>query len=99
MICANMGVRSHRGTAATLQALRPFCMWGSMEVPVAAFFEGCVHCIDGKAGTLKLRPLGEVVHGTEVGEVIYFDLLHIEMGDRWGITALSMMAASTPSSW
>ena len=71
---------AHRGTAATLTVLRPFCVWNSIETDVGSFVKQCLHCIDGKAGILKPHPLGAVVHGKEVGEVLNFDFLHIDRG-------------------
>lgn len=42
-----------------------------------AFGKLCLHYMDSKLETLKPRRLGEVVYGTEVGELIHFDLFHI----------------------
>lgn len=64
----------------TLLVLQPYCMWSSMEPGVAAFIKQCLHCMNGKAETLKPRPLGEVVHGAEIGKVITLNFLHIEKG-------------------
>ena len=44
--------------------------------------------MDDKVGMLKPRLLGAVVHSAEVGEVLHFDILHIETGgplDKEGI--------------
>ena len=49
-----------------------------MEEDVATFIKQCLHCIDSTAGELKSRPLGEVLHGGQVGEVVQFDFLYIE---------------------
>lgn len=40
-------------------------------------------------GTLELRPLGEVVHFTKVGEVIPFDFLLIGTGWLFGDNSIS----------
>ena len=41
------------------------------------FVEQCLHCMDSKAGEKVPRPLGETVHGTRPGEVLYFDYLYV----------------------
>lgn len=54
----------------------------------------------GKAEPVKPGPLGEVVHGTGVGEVIGFVFLHIAMGGgRWETTVLALGLASLSSAW
>lgn len=74
----------HCETAETLQALRPYRVWGSIEAGVVECIKHCFHCMDDKAKTLKPRLFGEVVHGTVVGEMIKFDFFHIEAGGgRW----------------
>lgn len=45
---------------------------------MSSFAKQCLHYIDGKAGALKPRSLGEVVHSIEVGNVIHFNFPHIE---------------------
>lgn len=48
----------------------------------------------------KPRQLGEVIHGTEVGEVIYFDFIYIgKGGGRSGTKELAMRSTNHPSSW
>lgn len=44
---------------------------------VVSFLERLQHCMDGKVGTLKPRPLEEVVHDTVVSGVRPLDFLHI----------------------
>lgn len=57
---------------------------------MAAFVNQCLQCIDGKAGIRLPRPLREVVHDTEVDEVIIFER---------ETTALGMKPSSIFSSW
>ena len=58
-----------------------------MEKDIAKFIRQCLHCTDSKAGNAMPRPLGDLVHGTEVGDVLHFDNLSlgesdaIDMGD------------------
>ena len=83
MVCAHMGNR-HRGTAAILQVLRIYCVWQDMEKDVANFAKKCLHCQDFKAGKMVPRPMGEVVQGGSVSEVVHFDFLHVGAGEPLG---------------
>ena len=82
MVCAHMTESGHRGPAATLARLRPYCVWSGMEGGVREFVRQCLHCADSKSGTIIPRPLAELRHGTVVGEVLHFDFLHL--GDAEG---------------
>ena len=48
-----------------------------MEVHETEFVKQCLHYMDSKAGENIPRPLGETVHGTRPGEVLYFDYLYV----------------------
>lgn len=40
--------------------------------------------MDGKAGSLKLRPCGEMVHGTDIDEMVHFAFFHAGTGEKLG---------------
>lgn len=50
MVCAPMKGQRHRGTVATLEVLRRYCVCMSMEADVVASVKQCFHCVDAKAG-------------------------------------------------
>ena len=52
-----------------------------MEKDIAKCICQCLHCTDSKAGNAMPRPLGDLVHGTEVGDVLHFDYLSLEESD------------------
>lgn len=60
-----------------------------MEMDVAEFVNQCLRCMNGKTEMLKLRLLGEIVHGTKVAEVIYFYFSHLGMGKAFGDNGIS----------
>lgn len=70
----------HRMTSVTLQVLRPYCVWDSMETDVGLFVKQCLNSMDGEMSVLKPRPLGGWVHSKKVEEVLHCDFLHIETG-------------------
>ena len=74
----------HRGTAATLQALRSYCVWQGMEEEMANFVKKCPHYQESKAENMVPRRMGEVVHGESVGEVVHFNFLHVGAGGSLG---------------
>lgn len=52
----------------------------------------CLHYMDSKAGEPKPCPLGEMVHGARVGEVIYFDFPYIGAGGAMGKEGVGKVA-------
>ena len=52
-----------------------------MEKDIAKFIRQCLHCTDSKAGIAMPCPLGDLVHGTEVGDVLHFDYLSLGESD------------------
>lgn len=64
----------------TLQVLRSYCVRDSMEVGMGHFVRQCIYCMDSMAGQLKTRPLGELLHGERVAEVIHVGFIHIGTG-------------------
>ena len=81
MMCAHMQNAGHRGVRATTHRLGTYCAWDSMEKGIAKFVRQCLHCVDSKAGNVMPRPLGDLVHGTEVGDVLHFDYLSLRESD------------------
>ena len=81
MVCAHMQNAGHRGVRATTHRLEAYCAWGNMEKDRAKFVRQCLHCIDSKAGNALPRPLGNLVHGTDVGDVLHFDYLSLRESD------------------
>ena len=67
----------HRGVRATTHRLGAYCVWDNMEKDIAKSIRQCLHCTDSKAGNAMPRPLGDLVHGTEVGDVLHFDYLSL----------------------
>ena len=47
-------------------------MWDDMDKDVGEFVRQCLKCADHRAGNVVPRPMGDLVHGTEVGDVLYF---------------------------
>ena len=52
-----------------------------MEKDTVKFVRQCLHCVDLKAGNAMPRLLGDLVHGTEVCDVLYFDYLSLRESD------------------
>ncbi|CAN0217617.1 unnamed protein product [Ascophyllum nodosum] len=81
MVCAHMQDARHRGVRATTHRLGAYCVWDNMEKDIAKFISQCLHCTDSKVGNAVPRPLGDLVHGTEVGDVLHFDSLSLGESD------------------
>ena len=81
MVCAHMQDAGHRGVRATTHCLGAYCAWDNMEKDIAKLIRQCLHCTDSKAGNAVPRPLGDLVHGTEVGDVLHFDYLSLGESD------------------
>ena len=79
MVCAHMQEAGHRGICATMHRLGAYCVWEGMKEDVTEFVQQCLHCEDSRAGNVVPRPLGEIFHGTEVGEVLHFH--YLKLGD------------------
>ena len=77
MVCAHMKNVAHRGVRATTHRLGAYCAWDNMEKDIAKFVRQYLYCVDSKAGNAMPRPLGDLVHGTEVGDVLHFDYLSL----------------------
>ena len=58
---------------------RTSCVWEGMKEDVTEFVQQRLHCVDSRAWNVVSRPLGEILHGTEVGEVLHFD--YLKLGD------------------
>ena len=71
----------HRGVRATTLRLGAYFAWDNMEKDIAKFVPQCVHCFDLKAGNSMPRPLGDLVHVTEVDDVLHFDYLSLGKSD------------------
>ena len=52
MTCAHMREAGHRGAAATLERLKPYCAWPGMEGDVKEFLMLYLHCADYKTGSI-----------------------------------------------
>ena len=76
MVCAHMQDAGHRGVR-----LGAYCAWDNMEKDIAKFIRQCLHCTDSKAGNAVPRPLGDLVHGTKVDDVLHFDYLSLGESD------------------
>ena len=71
----------HRDVRATTHRLGAYCSWDNMEKHIAKFVRQCLHCVGSKAGNAMPHPLGDLVHGTEAGDVFYFDYLSLGESD------------------
>ena len=80
MVCAHMQDVGHRGARATTHRLGTYYVWDNMEKNMAKFVRQCLHCTESKAGNAMPRPLGDLVHGTEVADVLHFDY-HLSLGE------------------
>ena len=81
LVGAHIQDAGHRGVRATTHRLGAYCAWDDVEKDIAKFIRHCLHCIDSKAGNAIPRPLGDLVHGTEVGAVLHFDYLSLGESD------------------
>ena len=52
-----------------------------MEKDIAKLLRQYLHCIDSKASNAIPRPLGDIVYGTELGDVLNFDYLSLGKSD------------------
>ena len=80
-VCAHIQDAGHGGVRATTHRLGAYCVWDNMEKDIVKFIRRCLHCTDSKAGNVMPRPLGDLVHGTEVGDVLHFDYLSLGESD------------------
>ena len=81
VVCARRQDTGHCGVSATTHRLGAYCAWDNMEKDIAKFVRQCLHCVDSKAGNDMPRPLGDLVHGTKVGDVLHFDFLSLGESD------------------
>ena len=81
MVCAHIQEAGRRGICATMHRLGAYCVWEGMKEDVTEFIQQRLHCVDSRAGSVVLRPLGETLHGTEVGEVLHFDYFKLSDSD------------------
>ena len=77
MVRARMQDAEHRGVRATTHRLGAYCVWDNMKKDIAKFVRQCLHCVGQKAGNAMPHPLGDLVHGTGAGDVLYFDYLSL----------------------
>ena len=69
MVCAQMQDSGHLGVRTTTHRLGAYCVWDNMEKDIVKFIRQCLHCTDSEASNAMPRPMGDLVHGTEVGDV------------------------------
>ena len=81
MVCAQMKDAGHRGVRATTHHLGVYCTWDNMEKDMAKFVRQCLQCVTSKAGNVMPRPLGDIVHGTPVGDMLHFGYLSFRESD------------------
>ena len=68
-------------SVSTPHRLGSYCALANTEKDIAEFVRQCLHCVDSKAGNAMPRLLGDLVHGTEVGDVLHFDYLSLGKSD------------------
>ena len=81
MVCAHIQDAGHHGVRATTHRLGAYCPWDNLEKDIGKFVRQCLHCIDSKAGSAMPRSLGDLVHGTERGDMLHFDHLSLRESD------------------
>lgn len=81
MVCARTQGAGHQGIRNTVHRCGTLCAWAGMENVVVEFVRQCLYCVYPEAGNMVHRPLGEVIHGMEVGEVLYFNNLRLGASD------------------
>ena len=88
MVCAHLQDTGHRGVRATTHRLGAYCVWGNIENDIAKFVRQCLHCVDSEAGNTWPRPLGDLVYGMEVDDVLHFDYLSLGESDATDTSGL-----------
>ena len=78
MACAHMQDAGHHSVSATTHRLGEYCALDNMEKDTAKLVRQCLHCVDSKAGNAMPRPLGDLLHGKEVSDVLHFHFLSLE---------------------
>ena len=81
IVCVNMQDAGQRGVGLTTHRHGAYCVWDNTEKNIAKFVRQCLHCVDPKGRSVMPRPLGDLVHGTEVGDVLHFDYLSLGESD------------------
>ncbi|KAE9282551.1 hypothetical protein PR003_g27380 [Phytophthora rubi] len=79
-VVAHAGASGHRGGRATQQALEAVFYWSSLGADVAAFVNGCLHCMTTASGRIP-RPFGETLVATKPNELLHFDYLTMVEGE------------------
>ncbi|KAE8877505.1 hypothetical protein PF003_g38398 [Phytophthora fragariae] len=79
-VVAHAGVSGHRGGRATQQALEAVFYWSSLGADVAAFVNGCLHCMTTASGRIP-RSFGETLVATKPNELLHFDYLTMVEGE------------------
>lgn len=93
--CACMG-RGHTTDVSKLHALRPYCVLASLEADVGEFTRQCLYFVRFKAGDLRPRLLGELVHGDGLDGIFHVDFLYIGAGGSFGKTGFSKVPSKYP---
>ena len=81
MVCAHMQEAEHRDICATMHRLGAYSVLKGMKEDATEVVQQCLHCVHSRAGNVVPRPLDEILHGTEVGEVFHFDYLKLGSSD------------------
>lgn len=63
-VIGHAGASGHRGQNATLQAIKTWCWWESMEDNVKVFVKCWIHFLS-TMGKTELRPFGPALHDTK----------------------------------
>lgn len=79
-VMGHMSSVGHQGIEATQRTIGRYCFWKGMLKDIQEFVKSCLHCGVSHSGIIVPRPLGEAVHGEEVGEVVHFDFLSLPLG-------------------
>lgn len=57
-------------------------MCKGMYEDVTEFVQQRLHCVDARAGNGVPCPLGEMLYGTEIGEVLFTSIMISETGEQ-----------------
>jgi len=77
LVLAHAGLAGHRSRQLTLSRVQQHVSWPAMEEDVAQFVSECLLCRVCRGPVLHKRVPGHVNVGSERGEVVHWDFLHV----------------------
>lgn len=77
MVGTHMKEGCRRRVGAILTRLRTYDLWPDMDTAAQEFVRECLHYADSRSGAVISRSPATLQHGAVVGEVLYFENLHL----------------------